>query len=88
MNSSIKELAIKEYFSKINFNNDNWSLYAIKNDLKKILGEEPGVDITYKKDILLNEILGTSKEISKIDRVMIVFTDTNDTFKKLEFLID
>ena len=56
--------------------------------MRKFLGEEPGIDIVYKKDVILNEFLGEAEEVKKVERIAIVFTDLDDKFKKLEFLID
>lgn len=84
---SLKEMSIREYVSKIDFKNDDWKLSQIKEDMRKFLGEEPGIDITYKKDVMLNEVTGRSQEFKDIDRIQIVFTDTDDRFKKLEFII-
>jgi hypothetical protein len=56
--------------------------------MRKFLGEEPGIDIIYKKDVILNEFIGEAEEISKVERISIVFTDLDDKFKKVEFLID
>ena len=88
MFGSMKEMAIREYISKIDFKNDDWSINKIKEDMRRFLGEEPGLDIIYKKDIMLNEVTGRAHEIKDIDKVQIVFTDTDDRFKKLEFIID
>ena len=88
MFGSMKEMAIREYISKIDFKNDDWSINKIKEDMRRFLGEEPGIDIIYKKDIMLNEVTGRAHEIKDIDKVQIVFTDTDDRFKKLEFIID
>lgn len=84
----MKEIAIREYISKIDFKNDDWSINRIKEDMRRFLGEEPGIDVIYKKDIMLNEVTGKAHEIKDIDKVQIVFTDTDDKFKKLEFIID
>jgi len=85
---TLKEIAIREYLSNIDFNRDDWKLSKIKQDMRVLLGEEPGVDIIYKKDVVLNEILGEAKEVSKVNKVSVVFTDLDDKFKKLEFIID
>ena len=71
----------------VDFNSD-WSLNRIQEDLKKMLGETPGIDIDYKKDVLINEREGTATEYQKVDRVKIIFTDLDDRFKKLEFIIN
>ena len=85
--NSMKEMSIREYISKINFKNDDWKLSNIKEDMRKFLGEEPGIDIIYAKDVMINEMTGSAYEIKKIQKVEIVFFDTDERFKKLEFLI-
>jgi hypothetical protein len=85
---SMKSDSIRNYLVNIDFNRDNWSLSDIKKDMRKFLGEEPGIDIVYKKDVILNEVKGEAEEIKKVEKISIVFTDLDDKFKKLEFLID
>lgn len=85
--NSMKEMSIREYISKINFKNDDWKLSNIKEDMRRFLGEEPGIDIIYTKDVMINEMTGSAYEIKKIQKVEIVFFDTDERFKKLEFLI-
>lgn len=85
---SMKSDAIRNYLINIDFNRDNWSLSDIKKDMRIFLGEEPGIDIIYKKDVILNEVKGEAEEIKKVEKISIVFTDLDDKFKKLEFLID
>ena len=86
---SIKENAIQEYIlKKTDFSNeDNISIKQIKEDLKRILGEEPAVQLNWQKDAMLNEITGEPKEINKVKSINIIFTDTNNEYKSLEFLI-
>lgn len=85
--ASMKELSIKEYISKIDFRRDDWGLHQIKEDMRKFLGEEPGIDIIYKKDVMINEETGEAQEFKNIDKVQIVFYDTDEKFKKIEFII-
>ena len=85
---SMKEESIRNYILSIDFNRDDWKLPQIKEEMRKFLGEEPGIDIIYKKDVIINEILGEAKEFKKIEKIEIVFTDLDDKFKKLQFLID
>ena len=86
--NSLKEISIRDYISKINFKSDDWKISQITEDMKRFLGEEPGIDIIYKKDVMIIEFTGEAKEFKKIDKVQIVFTDLDDKFKKLEFIID
>ncbi len=85
--SSMKEMAIRDYISKIDFKNDDWKLSELKENMRKFLGEEPGIEVVYKKDVMVNEFTGESKEFLDIDKIQIVFTDTDDRFKKLEFTL-
>lgn len=84
---SLKVTAIKEYLSKIDWRNDDWSIHQISQDMKKFLGETPGIDIIYKKDVMVIETTGESREFKKLNKVNVVFTDTDDQIKKLEILI-
>lgn len=84
--NSLKEVAIRDYISNIDFTGD-WSLSRIKEDMRKFLGEEPGIDIIYKKDVMVNEVSGEAKEFSGVNKVQIVFTDTDDKFRKVEFIV-
>lgn len=84
----MKELAIREYISNIDFKRDDWKLSQIKEGMRRFLGEEPGVDIEYKKDVMINELKGEAEEIKSINKVSVVFLDLDDKFKKLEFYID
>lgn len=86
--ASMKEIAIREYISKIDFKRDDWKLSEIKEHMRRFLGEEPGVDIVYKKDVMINELKGEAEEIKAVDKVSIIFTDLDDKFKKLTFLVD
>lgn len=85
--NSMKEMAIREYIAKINFKTDDWKLSRIKEDMRRFLGEEPGIEVIYKKDVALNEFTGEAKEFVDVDKIQIVFTDTDDRFKKIEFLV-
>ena len=86
--SSLKEISIREYISKIDFKSDDWKISQIKEDMRRFLGEEPGIDILYKKDVMINEVTGKAQEFKDIDRIQIIFTDTDDRFKKIELIID
>lgn len=85
---SMKQEAIRNYLLNIDFNRDDWSLSRIKADMRRFLGEEPGIDIIYKKDVILNEVKGEAEEIKTVEKISIVFTDLDDKFKKMEFLIN
>lgn len=80
-------MAIREYMTSINFRADDWKISKIKEDLRRLLGEEPGIDIIYKKDVMVNEFTGEAKEFKDVSKVQIIFTDTDDRFKKIELLV-
>jgi hypothetical protein len=83
----MKEMAIRDYISKIDFKHDDWKISEIKENMRRFLGEEPGIEVVYKKDVMVNEFTGESKEFVDVDKIQIVFTDTDDKFKKLEFIL-
>jgi hypothetical protein len=85
---TLKEHSIREYISRIDFKRDDWKLSTIKEEMRRFLGEEPGIDVIYKKDVLINEDTMKAEEFVDVDRIEIVFYDTDERFKKLEFKID
>ncbi len=85
--SSLKEMSIRKKISGIAFKSDDWGLTRIKEDMRRFLGEEPAIDIIYKKDVMINES-GEAKEFKDIHKISIVFTDTDDKFKKIEFNVN
>ena len=84
---SLKSIAIKDYLSKIDFRGDDWSISRMSSDIQKVIGEIPAIDVVYKKDVIVSEFNGTAKEIKKISKISIIFTDLDDKMKKLDILI-
>jgi hypothetical protein len=85
---SLKESAIREYLSKIDWKRDNWSYVQVEEDMKRFLGERPSLEINYNKDVMVNEVTGESKEFKKLDSISVIFTDLDDKIKKIQILID
>ncbi len=83
--NSMKADLIRKYITNINFKTEDWSIHTISQEMKKFLGEMPSVDVHYKKDVMVNEVTGLAKEIKALEKISIVFTDTDDKIKKLEF---
>jgi hypothetical protein len=84
---TLKEQAIRDYISKIDFHTSEWKVSDLKEDMKRFLGEQPAIEITYKKDVMINEDTKKPQEFLDIDRMKIVFFDLDDKYKKIEFLI-
>ena len=85
---SLKESAIREYISRIDWRRDNWSYPQVEEDMRKFLGERPSLEIAYEKDVMVNEIAGESKEFKKLKSIGVIFTDLDDKIKKIQILID
>jgi len=85
---SLKEIAIREYISKIDWKRDNWSYQVIEEDMKRFLGERPTLDVQYQKDVMVNEVSGESKEFNRLTKVSVIYTDTDDRIKKFEIIVD
>jgi len=86
--SSLKEIAIRNYIQKIDWKRDNWSYQKIETDMQSFLGERPTIEVSWKKDVMINEVTGEAKEIKRLDRVGIIFTDTDDKYKKIEIIVE
>jgi hypothetical protein len=85
---SLKEIAIREYMSKVDWKRDNWSYNTIEEDMRRFLGERPSLEVKYQKDVMVNEFTGESREITKIAKINVIYTDLDEKIKKLEFIID
>jgi len=85
---SLKEIAIREYISKIDWKRDNWSYQVIEEDMKRFLGERPTLDVQYQKDVMVNEVSGESKEFNRLESISVIYTDTDDRIKSLTIMID
>lgn len=85
---SVKENNIQNYIMGIDFSSDDWSVESIKESIKRMSGEMPGIKVNYTKDVLINEIKGEAQEYKKLSSIEIVFTDLDDKIKRLEYLID
>jgi len=67
-----KEKAINNYLSSIDMNNMN--IKQMKEDLKKLLGEEPAIRLNYVQEKTLNEAGDEEKTVERLDKVFITFT--------------
>jgi hypothetical protein len=88
MSMSMKETAIREYISRIDWKKDNWSYTQVEEDMKRFLGERPSLDVKYEKDVMVNEVSGTAKEYKRIQSISVIYTDLDDKIKRVEILVD
>jgi hypothetical protein len=84
---SMKETAIRQFIGQIDWKT-NWNYQIIEEEMRRFLGERPSLDVKWKKDVMVNEFTGESKEINKIEKICVIFTDLDEKIKKLEFIID
>ena len=82
----MKELAIRDYISKVNWK-ANWNYKVIEEDMRRFLGERPSLEPEYRKDVFINEVTGEAKEVSKLEKISVIFTDLDNRIKKLTLLI-
>ena len=88
MENSMKQITIRQCILGYDFTNENWSITEIKKQLKKLLGEEPAIKANYVKDVMVNEVSGDAKEVSRLDSISVIFTDLDDKIATLEFKLD
>ncbi len=76
MNTSAlyKEQMIREYIMKVNFK-DNFSIKQIKEDLRRIIKETPGIDVKWKKDDIMNEVKSGTKVVESVKSISVAITD-------------
>jgi hypothetical protein len=84
---SMKETAIRQFIGQIDWKT-NWNYQIIEEEMRRFLGERPSLDVKWKKDVMVNEFTGESREINKIEKICVIFTDLDEKIKKLEFIID
>lgn len=74
---NLKEKQINDFIYEIELNNA--SVSEIKNGLKRILGEEPGVKFNYKRELSMNETTGkVERKESELDSIEIYYTFIGD----------
>jgi hypothetical protein len=83
----MKELIINNYLATINFADDKWSVKKIKEDLKKMVGEEPAININYIREKMIVEGTSTPKIVEKIEYIEVIFHDDADKIKSNKFTI-
>jgi hypothetical protein len=82
--AKIKEQIIGDYIANQNLRSGNFSVKAIKEDLKRLLKEEPGVQIGWKKEEMTTEVKGmnVTKNVESVKSITIAFTDGEDVSGK------
>lgn len=78
---------IRKYMAGVDFKGGEWSIHTMAQEMQRFLGEVPSVDVGYRKDVMVTELTGIAKEIKVLDKVTVVFTDTDDKIKKIDFKV-
>ena len=82
-----KEYLVNQYMQNLDM--QSFSIKKVKEDLKRILHEEPAVDIEYKTEERVNET--NIKEMLKVEVVKCIhlyFTEIDDNTKKTTYIIE
>jgi hypothetical protein len=77
--AKMKEEIIRSYISKINIKNGSLSVQAIKEDLRRLIKEVPGIQIGWKDTKSVNEKTGMSDVVSTVTTITVAFSDGEDT---------
>lgn len=73
-----KEYLINEYMKNVDLSDpDKISIRQIKMDLKRILQEEPSVELEYNVEYKLNEVNKQEEKIENLAKLKIYFTNIN-----------
>ena len=86
----LKKKQINDYMSSIDYDSESISVGQMKNDLHRILGEKPGVELKYKSDSMIVEGDKKVRKLGKLESVTIFFTyEDNDGphFDRISYLV-
>jgi len=81
-----KEFLVNQYMERLDMR--DFSVKKIKEDLKRILHEEPAVELEYKTEENVNETLKEVVKTEKISQIHLYFTETDDNTKKTTYIIE
>lgn len=77
---NLKEKQINDFIYEIELNNA--SVSQIKNGLRNILGEEPGIKFNYKRELSMNETTNKmERKESELDSIEIYYSYIGDDNK-------
>jgi hypothetical protein len=91
VNSTKDRLAYDVVYGTSGAQLQNWVKFANTLRLKialrcrRNLGSLADAEV---KDVMVNEISGESKEIKRLESILVVFTDTDDKIKKIKIIVD
>lgn len=80
-----KELLVNNYMTSLN--SKEFSVKEIKENLKKILHEEPAIQLEYEKEKMLSEDLKETVIVEKLKCIKVYFTEIDDNTKELTYYI-
>jgi hypothetical protein len=83
----MRQEILNDYFSKVNFKKTDWTVNNIKKDIQILLGEIPAMQLEYRTVEKLNESTNAMEKIENLESIEITFTDDNDKFKTLKYII-
>jgi len=87
---ALKRKQINDYISSIELDENSISVFQMKNDLHKILGEKPGIELKYKNETIITEA-GNKRKINKtLESITIFYTFENmdgTNFDRISYII-
>lgn len=69
---AFKEKVVNDYLSQIDY--QTIDVNQIQEDLQRLLGEKPAIQLNYKQDTLLTEDGSKPKKLEKLESITVVFT--------------
>lgn len=76
-NLQTKESIIEEYLKNVNFSDPKFSVNRIKQELRTMLKEEPGIQLSWQVHKAVNEVTNKETIVEKINTVKVVYTTQN-----------
>jgi hypothetical protein len=88
----MKEKSINDYISTLTLNENEIDIDQIKDDLGKVLGEKPGIELNYEVEHLVQEAGKKPIRKEKLESVSVYYSyedsEGNMRFRTVKYLAD
>lgn len=81
-----KEFLVSQYMQNLDMK--DFSIKKIKEDLKRVLHEEPAVEVEYKMVERLTEDFKEKVKEEHVKCINLYFTEVDDNTKKVSYIIE
>lgn len=81
--NNMKEVAIFGFLSSIDFKRDPWTIQQIKEGLRPLIGELPGIDLVWFKSQRVSESTGQAETVEAPSSITVFYSTDDATSNKV-----